>query len=60
MAGGLGFEPRQAESESAVLPLDDPPTGASIRSGREASLIKRRPGVQPYHLSPAAQPAEPA
>ena len=25
MAGGLGFEPRQAESESAVLPLDDPP-----------------------------------
>ena len=26
MAGGLGFEPRQAESESAVLPLDDPPT----------------------------------
>ena len=28
MAGGLGFEPRQAESESAVLPLDDPPTEA--------------------------------
>ena len=26
LAGGLGFEPRQAESESAVLPLDDPPT----------------------------------
>ena len=25
MAGGQGFEPRQAESESAVLPLDDPP-----------------------------------
>ena len=25
VAGGLGFEPRQAESESAVLPLDDPP-----------------------------------
>src|SRR5260221_12558205 len=25
MAGGLGFEPRLAESESAVLPLDDPP-----------------------------------
>ena len=24
MAGGQGFEPRQAESESAVLPLDDP------------------------------------
>ena len=28
LAGGLGFEPRQAESESAVLPLDDPPTEA--------------------------------
>ena len=27
MAGGLGFEPRLAESESAVLPLDDPPRG---------------------------------
>jgi hypothetical protein len=26
LAGGLGFEPRLAESESAVLPLDDPPT----------------------------------
>jgi hypothetical protein len=34
MAGGLGFEPRQAESESAVLPLDDPPKpgGARVRS----------------------------
>src|SRR6478672_10932091 len=26
LAGGLGFEPRLTESESAVLPLDDPPT----------------------------------
>ena len=25
LAGELGFEPRQAESESAVLPLDDSP-----------------------------------
>ena len=25
MAGGLGFEPRLEESESSVLPLDDPP-----------------------------------
>ena len=25
LVGGLGFEPRLAESESAVLPLDDPP-----------------------------------
>ena len=29
MAGGLGFEPRQAESEFAVLPLDDPPNPGS-------------------------------
>nr|ADI22877.1 hypothetical protein [uncultured gamma proteobacterium HF0500_32L01] len=26
MAGGTGFEPVLAESESAVLPLDDPPS----------------------------------
>lgn len=25
LAGGLGFEPRSTESESAVLPLNDPP-----------------------------------
>ena len=30
MAGGLGFEPRLAESESAVLPLDDPPNRESL------------------------------
>lgn len=24
--GGLGFEPRLTESESVVLPLDDPPS----------------------------------
>jgi hypothetical protein len=28
LAGGLGFEPRQPESESGVLPLDDPPSRA--------------------------------
>ena len=26
LAGGLGFEPRFSESESDVLPLDDPPS----------------------------------
>ena len=30
VAGGLGFEPRLAESESAVLPLDDPPPGRNV------------------------------
>ena len=29
MAGGLGFEPRLTESESAVLPLNYPPIGKS-------------------------------
>jgi hypothetical protein len=31
VAGGLGFEPRLAESESAVLPLDDPPNLLTLR-----------------------------
>ncbi len=31
LAGGLGFEPRLAESESAVLPLDDPPMRAGLQ-----------------------------
>ena len=34
MAGGLGFEPRLAESESAVLPLDDPPRSLKVKSHR--------------------------
>ena len=29
LAGGLGFEPRLVESESDVLPLDDPPVGGT-------------------------------
>ena len=30
LAGGLGFEPRQPESESGVLPLDDPPPDGAV------------------------------
>ena len=30
MAGGLGFEPRQSESESEGLPLADPPMPCRI------------------------------
>ena len=37
VAGGLGFEPRFSESESDVLPLDDPP----IREA-SATLAERR------------------
>ena len=32
LAGGQGFEPHLADPESAVLPLDDPPTTESIIS----------------------------
>ena len=32
LAGGQGFEPWLAESESAVLPLDDPPSAPPISS----------------------------
>jgi hypothetical protein len=39
LAGGLGFEPRQPESESGVLPLDDPPTRASALGKLELADI---------------------
>ncbi len=32
MAGGRGFEPRLTDSESAVLPLDEPPNVRGILS----------------------------
>ncbi len=31
MAGGRGFEPRLTESESVVLPLDDPPIDNRVK-----------------------------
>ena len=34
LAGGEGFEPPLAESESAVLPLDDPPSPIVLRKKR--------------------------
>src|SRR5471030_1495905 len=41
LAGGLGFEPRQAESESAVLPLDDPPiTRGTARLDQQGPAFK--------------------
>ena len=47
LAGGPGFEPRLTESESAVLPLNYPPTAASgasfARARRARSIAKRRP-----------------
>src|SRR5882724_8338234 len=47
VAGGLGFEPRQAESESAVLPLDDPPMGAVLVTYSLAKLPTRGRGSAP-------------
>jgi hypothetical protein len=44
LAGGLGFEPRQAESESAVLPLDDPPKPGSRRAFRALAFPVGRLG----------------
>ena len=54
VAGGLGFEPRQAESESAVLPLDDPPTeGVRLDYGAGAFKAVSGPvkplGRQAFH-----------
>ena len=39
MAGGLGFEPRLTESESAVLPLNYPPLGWAWPQPRRGSLL---------------------
>lgn len=47
LAGGLGFEPRLAESESAVLPLDDPPPGCPHRA---VGQYKRGDLTPPYCL----------
>src|SRR6185312_13203517 len=46
LAGGLGFEPRLTESESAVLPLDDPPRIAAAHAGGDSPRpcgIRSRP-----------------
>ena len=40
LAGGLGFEPRLTESESAVLPLNYPPIVRSEIAGRAAIVGK--------------------
>ena len=41
LAGGEGFEPPLAESESAVLPLDDPPNRIARPRGRLAFRVLR-------------------
>ena len=45
---GQGFEPRQAESESAVLPLDDPPAlwNEAHKIEKSANYVKSKKGLQ--------------
>ena len=38
LAGGLGFEPRLVESESTVLPLDDPPSESAQVNQTQAQI----------------------
>ncbi len=47
MAGGLGFEPRLTESESAVLPLDDPPSEQGIGKGEISAEPTQAIGTGP-------------
>ncbi len=49
LAGGLGFEPRLTESESAVLPLDDPP-GEIGSDQRFENWVARRALCRPTFL----------
>ena len=53
LAGGLGLEPRLTESESAVLPLDDPPIRRS-----DAGAGKRVRQTTPAYTDSAALPTE--
>src|SRR3974390_858739 len=51
LAGGLGFEPRLTESESAVLPLDDPPRGSgSVRGGSALRVLRAAPRLATTNL----------
>ena len=56
LAGELGFEPRQAESESAVLPLDDSPSSRSAQGRpREGRWYQHKSGkARLWHTCPAA------
>jgi len=48
LAGGLGFEPRLTESESAVLPLNYPPPGRSRLAGIRGSFAGERHGYKSF------------
>src|SRR5207245_1010913 len=46
MVGGLGFEPRSAGSEPAVLPVDDPPAKRGRAKYRSVPALSRRLGLR--------------
>jgi hypothetical protein len=46
MAAGLGFEPRLTDSESAVLPLDDPASAYEFITGRSGPIRPRCASVR--------------
>src|SRR5262245_33835851 len=60
LAGGLGFEPRLTESESAVLPLNYPPTAVSGRDGVVGPAPRAAPrasaGSSRYRKVPPRRP----
>src|SRR5262245_25997897 len=53
LAGGLGFEPRLTESESAVLPLNYPPMG--VVRAYLTRLAGSRKAAQPHYDAPAGR-----
>ena len=61
LAGGPGFEPGLAESESAVLPLNYPPAiadGETARGGRARSAVRWRVFSDGRRACPALFPYE--
>ena len=57
MVGVQGFEPRQAESESAVLPLDDTPVQISTTAGMLVCFVVGQAGSAAESAGSAADPA---
>ena len=51
MAGGLGFEPRQADPESAVLPLHHPPI-ASVIGDKQPAVRAQQQREEASHCPP--------
>ena len=59
LVGELGFEPRQAESESAVLPLDDSPFTSATQSGPMSLALNAFRPLEPNLQARSGQFLEP-